>query len=248
MTGTPPLVGTRPAPHMRTRAGARGRSHHTVPERNRGRGSRSAGTLHTVLLLAATCVAINSCTREVAPRPDGAPGSATSAPVYSGYPDWSPDGASIAYFAEVDGDKASLNWRHFVSVQDVRNAELFLDRWMFYLRFARKGLGLNDKLIQQFLEMNGVPVKNEDVDLFTWTIMAYAHYILFKEISCKPLSEAAAKSFLEIVFLPEVFKDEVKQCDDALVYSFHQELLKLPIYFFYEIQLLDTQIQMDQFF
>jgi len=57
-----------------------------------------------VLLLAATCVAINSCTREVAPRPDGAPGSATSAPVYSGYPDWSPDGASIAYFAEVDGD------------------------------------------------------------------------------------------------------------------------------------------------
>ena len=131
--------------------------------------------------------------------------------------------------AEVDSDKESLGWRHFASVEDVRKAESFLERWMFYLRFARKGLGLNDPLIKQYLEMSDVPEKNEDVDLFAWTIMAFAHYILFKEVSCEPLSEPAAKSFLEIVFLPGVFKEEMRQCDNALVESFHQELLKLPL-------------------
>lgn len=131
--------------------------------------------------------------------------------------------------AEVDGDKASLNWRHFVSVQDVRNAELFLDRWMFYLRFVHKGLGLSDQLIKQYLETSDVPKKNENVDLIVWTIMAFARYVLFKEISCEPLPEPAAKSFIEIIFLPRVFREEMRQCDNTLVESFHQELLKLPL-------------------
>ena len=74
-----------------------------------------------------------------------------------------------------------------------------------------------------------MPEKNEDVDLFTWVIMVFAHYILFKGISCVPLSKPAAKSFLEIVFLPGIFKDEVRQCNNALVESFKQELLKSPL-------------------
>ena len=67
------------------------------------------------------------------------------------------------------------------------------------------------------------------MDLNVWTTTAFAHYILFKRISCVPLSKPAAKSFLEIVFLPGIFKDEVRQCNNALVESFKQELLKLPL-------------------
>jgi len=130
--------------------------------------------------------------------------------------------------AEVS-EKKSLGWRHFTSIQDVRNAESFLDQWIFYHRFARKGLGLNERIIKQYLGMCDVPVKHEMVDLTIWTTMAFAHYILFKKISCAPLSEPAAKSFLGIVFLPGIFKEEVRQCDNALVESFKQELLKLPL-------------------
>ena len=130
--------------------------------------------------------------------------------------------------AEVS-DKKSLGWRHFTSIQDVRNAESFLDQWMFYHRFARKGLGLNESIIKQYLGMCDVPGKHEMVDLTIWTTMAFAHYILFKKISCAPLSEPAAKSFLGIVFLPGIFKEEVRLCDNTLVESFKQELLKLPL-------------------
>ena len=130
--------------------------------------------------------------------------------------------------AEVS-EKKSLGWRHFTSIQDVRNAESFLDQWVFYHRFARKGLGLNERIIKQYLGMCDVPGKHEMVDLTIWTTMAFAHYILFKKISCAPLSEPAAKSFLGIVFLPGIFKEEVRQCDNTLVESFKQELLKLPL-------------------
>ena len=130
--------------------------------------------------------------------------------------------------AEVS-EKKSLGWRHFTSIQDVRNAESFLDQWIFYHRFARKGLGLNERIIKQYLGMCDVPGKHEVVDLTIWTTMAFAHYILFKKISCAPLSEPAAKSFLGIVFLPGIFKEEVRQCDNTQVESFKQELLKLPL-------------------
>lgn len=131
--------------------------------------------------------------------------------------------------AEVDGDKESLNWRHFSSVEEVRKAESLLERWMFYLRFARKGLDLNNELIKQYMEACVVPEKDEEVDLVVWTMMAFARFVLFKKISCEPLPDLAAKSFLEIVFLPGIYQDEVRQCDDALVESFHQELLKFPL-------------------
>ena len=130
--------------------------------------------------------------------------------------------------AEVEVEK-SFSWRHFTSIQDVRKAESFLDQWMFHLRFARKGLGLSENTAKQYLDICDIPEKQEAVDLNIWTTNAFAHYILFKKISCAPLSESAAKSFLEILFLPGIFKDEVRPCDDSLVESFKLELLKLPL-------------------
>ena len=112
--------------------------------------------------------------------------------------------------AEVDGCKESLNWRNFASLQDVRKAEFFLDQWGFYLRFARKGLGLNNQIIKEYLDVSYNIEKNQGVDLNLWVIMALARHTLFKDISCEPISEPAAKSFLSIIFLPEVFKNEIR--------------------------------------
>ena len=130
--------------------------------------------------------------------------------------------------AEMGGEK-SFGWRHFASSQDVQNAESFLDQWAFNLRFARKGLDLSEHIAKQYLDTCDVPEKHEAVDLNVWTTTAFANYILFKRVSCIPLSKPAAKSFLEIVFLPGIFKDEVRQCNNALVESFKQELLKSPL-------------------
>ena len=131
--------------------------------------------------------------------------------------------------AKVDGDKETLNWRHFSSVKDVHDAQLFLERWTFNIRFTRKCLGLNAQLIKEYLEIGGASKNNEDIDLYVWTLMALAHYVLFQKISCQPLSKSAAKSFLEIIFLPEIFKEEMRSCDNTLVEAFHRELLKLPL-------------------
>ena len=130
--------------------------------------------------------------------------------------------------AEVEGEK-SLGWRHFASIQDVQNAELFLDQWAFHLRFVGKGLGLSEQIVKKYLDICDVPEKHEAVDLNVWVTTTFANYVLFGKVSCAPLSEPAAKSFLEIVFLPNIFKDELRQCDRTLVESFKQELLKLPL-------------------
>ncbi|KMP11396.1 hypothetical protein UR09_02090 [Candidatus Nitromaritima sp. SCGC AAA799-A02] len=131
--------------------------------------------------------------------------------------------------AEVEGEQASLSWRNFESLEDVQRADSFLDRWMFHLRLARKGLELNKETLKDHLDECDVPEKPEDADMIVWTNTALARYILFKEISCKPLPEPAAKSFLEIFFLPGVFKEEVREWDPAMLEAFHQALLKLPL-------------------
>jgi hypothetical protein len=58
---------------------------------------------------------------------------------------------------------------------------------------------------------------------------ALAHYVLFRRLSCEPLTDVAAKSFLEIIFLPGIFQDEAKLCKEDLLTAFGQELLKAPM-------------------
>ncbi len=126
-------------------------------------------------------------------------------------------------------EKTALSWQNFESVQDVRMAESLLDRWMFLLRLARKGLGLNERTLKHYLDECNVPEHREDIDILVWMITAFTRWALFKEISCEPVSEQAAKSFLETIFLPGIFKEEARVWDDSLVEAFRQELLKKPL-------------------
>jgi hypothetical protein len=71
-----------------------------------------------------------------------------------------------------ENEKKSLGLRHFASIQDVRNAESFLDQWIFCLRFARKGLDLSEGIIKQYLKICDASEKYKIMDLTNWTTMA----------------------------------------------------------------------------
>ncbi|MFQ5450521.1 MAG: DUF6178 family protein [Nitrospinaceae bacterium] len=119
-----------------------------------------------------------------------------------------------------------LQWRDFESVGDVQKIETYLRRWAFYLRFAKKGLELSETKIDRFLNECNFPENKEDVNLLGWVTMALARFTLFQEIACEPLSEVAARSFLEMIFLQRIYKDNAGTCREEIIQAFHQRLLQ----------------------
>lgn len=139
-------------------------------------------------------------------------------------------GALIFRFPQVVdilGD--SFNWRDPESMKDIQVINDFLTRWKFFSRFARQGLGLNESIWSSALREYDYPVDSETLNLITLVSTALAHFVLFQRISCEPLSDLAAKSFLNMIFLPGIFQDETKLCNEDLIASFEKELLKAPM-------------------
>lgn len=119
--------------------------------------------------------------------------------------------------------------RNFESIEEIQTAEEFLRRMKFYVRFSKHGLNLKEAAltkIRQQCDFSGHP---EDLDLVVLTTTALARHLLFREISCIPLPEAAAKTFLELVFPPRIFQDEPRKCNEDLVEKFHRKLLAMPM-------------------
>jgi hypothetical protein len=124
---------------------------------------------------------------------------------------------------------ASLEWKDFQTLEEVLSMEQFLDRGVFFARFSRQCLDLSPGKIENYKDESSIPENNGDIDLLVWATTALARFTLFKEISCEPLQEAAARSFLEIIFLASIYKEDPKVCDEARMSSFHQQLLKAPM-------------------
>jgi len=131
--------------------------------------------------------------------------------------------------AEMLHEEDSFNWRDPESIKDIQAINDFINRWKFYSRFARQGLGLSESTFSSSLGEFDYPDTLDAMNLLTLVTTALAHYVLFGRISCDPLSGGAAKSFLEMIFLPGIFQDEVKVCNEDLIASFEQELLKAPM-------------------
>ena len=131
--------------------------------------------------------------------------------------------------AELLHDEDSFNWRDPKSIKDVEGINDFITRWKFYSRFARQGLGLDESTFLSSLNEFDYPDTREALNLLTLLTTALARYVLFSQISCEPLPDVAAKSFLEIIFLPGIFRDEAKVCNEDLITSFEQELFKAPM-------------------
>ncbi len=125
--------------------------------------------------------------------------------------------------AEVIGD--SFNWRDPECIKDIQVTNDFINRWKFYSRFAKQGLGLSEEIFSSTLSEFDFP----DTALLTLVTTVLAQYVLFGRILCEPLADVAAKNFLRMIFLPGIFRDEVKVCNEDLIAAFEQELLKTPM-------------------
>ncbi len=139
-------------------------------------------------------------------------------------------GALVFRFPQVmEKIEDSFNWRDLKSMKDIEVVRDFLDRWKFYSRFVRQCLGLSESTFPSLPgQINGSDT-DESVNLLTLVTTALAQYVLFKRLSCEPLAEVAAKSFLEMIFLPGIFQDEARLCNEDLFAAFEQELLKAPM-------------------
>jgi hypothetical protein len=131
--------------------------------------------------------------------------------------------------SEILQDENTFSWRDPESIKDIQNINDFISRWIFYSRFARQGLGLNESTFLSSLCDFDYPETHEALNLLTLLTTALAQHVLFNQLSCEPLPDVAAKSFLEIIFLPNIFRDEGKVCNDDLIASFEQKLLKTPM-------------------
>jgi len=139
-------------------------------------------------------------------------------------------GALVFRFPQVaERVQDSFNWRDLKSMKDVEVVNSFLARWKFYSRFARQGLGLSKSIFLSLQDESGGSDTREPKSLLTLVSTALAHYVLFKRLSCEPLGEVAVKSFLEMIFLPGIYQDEAKLCNEDLLNAFEQELLKAPM-------------------
>jgi len=137
-------------------------------------------------------------------------------------------GALVFRFPQVaEKVEDSYNWRDLKSMKDVEAINDFLARWKFYSRFARQVLGLNEKAFAS-LQVDG-PDTRESSSLLMLVTTALAQYVLFSRLSCEPIADVAAKSFLGMIFLPGIFQDEAKLCNEDLFAAFEQELLKAPM-------------------
>ena len=122
-----------------------------------------------------------------------------------------------------------LQARDFGTLDEIRGMENLLLQWAFRVRFAKHCLDLTERSMNQYLEECNIPEIKSDMDFITWTTTALARFSLFKEIACQPLLEAAARSFLELIFLPKIFNEGDKVCNEDIIESFHNRLLQIPM-------------------
>ncbi|MBT5868578.1 MAG: hypothetical protein HOH38_07065 [Nitrospinaceae bacterium] len=129
--------------------------------------------------------------------------------------------------AEVLDD--SFNWRDPESLKDIQTVTDFINRWKFYSRFTRQSLGLSDTAFSSLREEYDYPDTQEALNLITLVATTLAQNVLFGQLSCKPLADVAARSFLGMIFLPNIYPGEAKVCDEDRLVAFEEELLKTPM-------------------
>jgi hypothetical protein len=139
-------------------------------------------------------------------------------------------GALVYRFPQVtEVVEDAFSWRDPKSIKDIQAVTGFIDRWKFYSRFAKQCLGLSEVEFSAFLDSFDYPDTQEALNLMTLVTTALAQYVLFGQLSCKPLADVAAQSFLGMIFLPNIYPGEDKVCDEDRLNSFEQELLKAPM-------------------
>ncbi len=127
------------------------------------------------------------------------------------------------------GSGASWSFREFQSLDEIEAMDDFLDRQKFHVRFARHILSLNPKDMDRLLFECSFPEDSDAMNIVILTSTALARFVLFKEISCEPLTEAGAKSFIEMFFLPNINSADPKEPQPHIAEAFTQAAIELPM-------------------
>jgi hypothetical protein len=126
-------------------------------------------------------------------------------------------------------EEKTLEERNFETLDDILGVDSLLSRWAFMVRFSKQCLDLSESEMSRILIECDFPENRSTMDFITWMTTALARFSLFKEISCAPLPEVAAKSFLEVIFLPKIFNEDGRVCHEDIVQAFHDRLLQTPL-------------------
>lgn len=129
---------------------------------------------------------------------------------------------------EGQGEEAESNieWKDLRSLQDLSLMENFLLQTRFYVRLCKQGFGLTASNIEALIEETVHPQVIDDINIVVLTTTALAQFAMFKNLTCDPLPEMAAKSFLEMIFLPNIYPDEPRKVDQDKLEAFRQLLLE----------------------
>jgi len=129
---------------------------------------------------------------------------------------------------EGQGEEAESNveWRDLRSLQDLGLMENFLLQTRFYVRLCKQSFDLTESQIEALCAEALYPQDIDDINIVTLTTTALAQFIMFQNPVCDPLPEMAAKSFLEMIFLPNIYPDEPRKVDSGKIDAFRQVLLE----------------------
>jgi len=127
------------------------------------------------------------------------------------------------------GTGPSWSFREFQSLEEIVGMEDFLERQKFHVRFATHVLSLLPSDMDRLVAECSFPEDSESMNIVILTATALARFVMFKEISCEPLNEVAAKSFIEMFFLPNIHAGDIKQPQPHIEGTFVEAALKCPM-------------------
>ncbi|QPJ64748.1 MAG: hypothetical protein G3M78_04820 [Candidatus Nitrohelix vancouverensis] len=123
----------------------------------------------------------------------------------------------------------AIDWRDFQDLEEVVAMEDFLDRQRFHARLASTVLSLNEIGLEQLTQDSTFPESKDAMNIVCIVSTALAGHILYQGVQCEPLADSAARSFLKMFFLPNVYQGDAKEPNPDLIASFKEALQNQPM-------------------
>ncbi|QPJ61814.1 MAG: hypothetical protein G3M70_07945 [Candidatus Nitronauta litoralis] len=130
---------------------------------------------------------------------------------------------------EMESEVPEIHWRDLESVEDLQRLQFLHSRVQFRARFVNMVLGLSIKDIEALSAKSRYPTALVDLDVICLTLTALAHYAMFGQVVCEPLSEEAANSFLQVIFLPSPIPGDERALNADILEPFRNRLEEMPL-------------------
>lgn len=131
-------------------------------------------------------------------------------------------------FQQGEDDEAAetnVHWENPRMLEDLSLMEDFLVKTRFYVRVARQCFHLSEKEVEALQKRCTFPPVLDDFNILLMTTTALAQYTLFGQVSCEPLPEVAARTFLQTIFTHNIHPDDPHSVEEDKVAAFREALL-----------------------